>query len=365
MAESAQPAVGFAAAIAAAVFNGSFAVLAKTPAVKRSAIEPVAFNALCCAGVALSSCASLPLLRAAGIPLGLSGYGCLAGSLFVLSALFSFVAVSAVGVSVAQGVWGGSAIVIAYMWGAVGPAPLRAPLHSAAQSALALALLLLGVVGIACSSEIAALVGGRAQIRRETSLLAARADADAETDELAAADAAPPQASPPCAGWWARAAGIGSALLVGVFGGSTLAPLAFVRAELRGFGVLPSFGLGVLGAGALVTAAHAGAARRRGERVVWGGTAAVPAGLASGVVWSAGNCCAIYAISYAGLSYGIAYPIVQCALLVSGLLGICALRELTEPVAIGVFFAAAVVLVAGGALLGCAGPGGSGCGQRI
>ncbi len=44
-------------------------------------------------------------------------------------------------------------------------------------------------------------------------------------------------------------------------------------------------------------------------------TALVP-GMAAGVVWGLSDLCAVFAIPFLG--YAVAYPILQCALLVSG-----------------------------------------------
>lgn len=408
---------GFAAAVAAAVFNGSFAALSKVPAVRRSRIDPVFFNFLCCCGVALSSAAVIPLLQATNMPVGFTFFGALAGALFVFAGLFSFAAVPLVGLSVAQGIWGGSAIIVSFAWGAVGPAELRAPLGSLPLSILALALLLTGVAGIARNGEIAAALR-RAPPRADSLLDGASGEGpshqDADDDERAriehqpnhrhedegrrpsaapagaaerwaeeeapaaplswprssgATAAAPTREQPPSvhapagvlSAWQRRAAGTLSALLVGLFGGSVLVPNQLAPAELSGFALLPSFGLGAFGAAAVVAAGYAAVRRCRGEALELGSAAAVPAGILSGVVWNAGNLCAVYAMGPSGgLNYGVAYPIVQCALLVSGLLGIFVFREIREPAAIAVFFTAAATLIAGGAVLGYAGPGSAG-----
>jgi hypothetical protein len=368
---------GFAAAVAAAVFNGSFAALAKLPVVRRSGIDPVLFNGLVCAGAALSSWATVPLLHAAGMVVAVDGWGVCAGVLFVFSGLFAFVAVPLVGLSVAQGVWGGAAVFVSFAWGALGPAPLHAPLASLPLSLLSLLLLVLGVGGIAANGAIALrLYGPPALIAGSHSLLADAAPlADSGLEQkdqgVAAAEAAaPPRAPgvrgegrgvPPASARPRRAAaGIASALLVGVFGGSTLVPSKFVARELSGVALLPSFGVGAAGAGSLVCTTYVALRACRGEPAGWGGIAAVPAGLASGLVWNIGNICAIYAMGPGLLNYGVAYPIVQCALLVSGLLGIFAFGEISDARAIGVFFGAAALLVAGAALLGYAGPGSAG-----
>lgn len=365
----------FVAAILSAVFNGSFAAFSKLRPVRVSRIDPIVFNLYCCLGVALSSFAATPLLARAGLAIGVSSWGVLAGSLFVLAVLFSFLAIPLAGLSVSQGVWGGTAIFVAFLWGAAGPAPLRAPLASLPLSALAVALLLAGVLGIVNHGAIAARLCSSPA--GDHALLSPPAQADPSPTlydalevlpDAALAPDGPPQ--PPAGrgheesdelegahlAWRRRLLGMGCALLTGVFGGSVLVPSAFVPRHLSGFGVLPSFGAGALGASVAVTAAHVARKRWVGESVFWGTTSAVPAGLASGLTWNAGNVCSIYAMNYAGLNYGIAYPILQCALFVSGLLGIFAFREITEGAAIAVFFAASAVLITGAVLLSLYGP---------
>lgn len=48
-----------------------------------------------------------------------------AGMLFVLAGLFSFLAIPELGLAIAQGVWGGSAVLVSFLWGAVGPTKVR------------------------------------------------------------------------------------------------------------------------------------------------------------------------------------------------------------------------------------------------
>ena len=84
---------------------------------------------------------------------------------------------------------------------------------------------------------------------------------------------------------------------------------------------------------------------------VWLKLARSAAGVASGVLWNAGNVGSILAVlPPLGLTAG--YPITQSCLLVSGLWGICAFGELRGARAIGGFFAAALVVLSGAALLG-------------
>ena len=57
-----------------------------------------------------------------------------------------------------------------------------------------------------------------------------------------------------------------------------------------------------------------------------------------------------------GLSYGVAYPIMQCALFVSGIWGVFLFKEIQGTRAIVAFFAFGGILLGGAAMLGAYGP---------
>ncbi|CAE7677350.1 unnamed protein product [Symbiodinium necroappetens] len=155
-----------------------------------------------------------------------------------------------------------------------------------------------------------------------------------------------------------RAAGIGSALAVGVFGGSVLVPFKFIPPESAGLTAIPSFGIGALVAGVLVTLAYwKGIKQEKDWPTV--ATDQVLAGLASGLIWNAGNVCSVIAQSPPfSLPYGVAYPILQCALFFGGLWGIYAFKEIVGS-AVAVFWSGAVTLAVGIVLLSLYGPSGS------
>ena len=81
------------------------------------------------------------------------------------------------------------------------------------------------------------------------------------------------------------------------------------------------------------------------------------AGLCSGVVWNLGNVSSLLAMDVFGVPYGIAYPILQCALVVGGIIGIFVFKEVTDRLAILLFFVADALVIAGAVLLGTYGPG--------
>ena len=81
------------------------------------------------------------------------------------------------------------------------------------------------------------------------------------------------------------------------------------------------------------------------------------AGLCSGVVWNLGNISSLLAMKVYGVPFGIAYPILQCALVVGGLIGIFGFGEIKDKLAILIFLLADALVIAGAVLLGAYGPG--------
>ena len=110
-------ALGFVLAAASAFFNGSFAALSKLEPVRESNVSPPVFNFFLTLGVAASCLVATPFVPATGHEIGICWQGILAGTLLVLATYFSFVAIPHVGVSVGQGVWGGTAILVSFLWG--------------------------------------------------------------------------------------------------------------------------------------------------------------------------------------------------------------------------------------------------------
>jgi hypothetical protein len=225
---------GLALAILSAVFNGSFAAFGKLEAA--SLVHPFIFNVYLSFGVFLSSCIVIPFLPALGSPPLVCPLGLLAGLLFVGASSLSFLVVaSGIGLSTGQGVWSGSAILVAFLWGTLGPAPIGNPVVSLPLSLVAGALLLLGVYGIVKNQELGACAAQLLGHELDSTpmfeeLLIDEADVDSgdntQSPSRAGKDEAPPLGPEPThrrdnqSG--SLVAGLAAALLVGVFGGSIL-----------------------------------------------------------------------------------------------------------------------------------------------
>jgi glucose uptake protein GlcU len=338
--------IGILLAIGSAVFNGSFAALFKTPKMVEVDLHPIVFQLYVSTGVFLSSLLVVPFLswnptllhnEKVGDEFRFSPMGFVAGCLLVLSLAASFQAVQKIGVALAQGIWCGGAMLVSYLWGIAvfGETPVRLGL-----SLLGLCLLILGVFGIALCEKIGKVVAleeahhERQDESPETMSLIARNNSEETTSDNENTS---------------YAEGVLWACAVAFFGGSVLAPMHYVPPMEEGLVFLPSFGIGAMVLSPLIYHLYS---VRTGEMPPLHIKQALATGLVSGVTWNAGNFCSMLAIP--AISYGVAYPIMQCALLVSGLWGIYAFHEITEHRTIATFWVGGVILVLGGISLAAA-----------
>ena len=351
-----------------AFFNGSFAAFAKfTP----TPIDPILFSFYNSVGVFLSSFivapTLLPILHelprtsifyAGSSQWSFSYLGIIAGSLYVLAAVFSFAAVKFIGLGVGQGVWGGAAILVSFLWG-VGL--LGNSVQSVGIAIVSLLTLLIGVAGIALNDVVANILFCRQtnekineedNITEESFILnidKKNDDADLEKSEANSHMNAGNEINDT----QSFILGIACALSVGVFGGSILVPMSFVDDSLSGLSFLPTFGIGSLFASTFILIIYYGFIIRESPFVcntsISSNIYGIFLGICSGIVWNAGNVCSIFAIN--GIGYATAYPILQCALFFGGLWGIFLFKEVTDKRDIFVFFLSALVLFAGAVLL--------------
>ena len=117
---------GYILAIIAAFCNGSFLVPYKIESVTAMKIDPIVFQLYATVGIFLMSWIAAMFLpfnseyvANAGEKLNFVPLAALAGCLMVLSMTFSFFATRKIGVALAQGIFGGLAIVVSYIWGTI------------------------------------------------------------------------------------------------------------------------------------------------------------------------------------------------------------------------------------------------------
>lgn len=355
-------ALGFALASFSAVFNGSFASAFKLPKVAAAGLDPLLFQLYVSLGVFLSSFLVIPFLSynaaitgndAAGTALVFEPLGLAAGGLFVLAISFSFVAVDLIGVALGQGVWGGFAILISYLWGVM---KFGDKVATPWLAVLALLLLAVGVLGIAfCeplgkkltkSNSFQNLPEDRNDVVSPAMPGAASPSQplgvgsfSVRDNSLNSADGATQSTSK---NWLL---GMFFAFCVGLSGGSILVPMHYVPDSSSGLAFVVSFGIGTMVSSPLVCLVCFGVKQKipplHLADTLW-------AGLLSGLIYNIGNVLQILAIPMIGFS--LAGPLLQCALFVAGLWGIFVFKEIQGP-AVQVFFLAGAVLISGAVCL--------------
>jgi hypothetical protein len=366
---------GYLLALASAVCNGSFAAAQKLPSVERTKPHPIIFNSFVCFGVVVSSLVVIPFLPLFGSEIKFNVLASLSGALFVGAILCSFLAIPHLGLAMAQGIWGGSALLVSFLWGVLGPKPVGAYPSSWAGSLGGIVFLTIGILGIVFHEQISFFLCGKpsdpAKYREllvdnesrnndettESYLRKESLDLDSDSNHDTGTSSALNSQEISSKN---RFLGIAYALSTGVFGGSVNVPSALTSiygTELKGIETLPSFGLGGFTVGLLVPIIYFKIVDKKALDETGGVhfCALWLPGLASGTVWNIGNICSVYANSV--ISFAVAQPLMQCALLVSGMLGIFVFKEITGIKRIVTFFSFAFILLGGAVLLAIFGPG--------
>jgi glucose uptake protein GlcU len=295
--------------------------------------------------------------------------------------VFSFLAVDNIGLALGQGVWGGIAILVSYLWGVVafGERP-----SNVALSVMGVCVLICGVSVIAFCEPIGIYIAGQWD-RLGNGARSSMGDlysplSEEEYDFISRCSMGSmgrvPQKRPSMAripeeeegeseaGWSKLSrhntilkdpytekmrfrAGLCMACTVGLFGGSILVPLHYVPNAEKGLVFLPSFGAGTIVAAPIALMLYSMWSEEGMPGLFFWET--LPYGLLSGCIFNAGNLMSIIAIPFLG--YGVAYPILQCAIFVSGMWGVLYLKELQDPAAVRTFFTGGFVLISGAVVL--------------
>lgn len=379
--------VGLASAVTSALFFGSFLLPLKSGRVRRAAPDPMVWQTYMSVAIFLSTGV---VLLARGQPFVWTAYGLLSAALWVPSSILSIFAVRLLGLASAQAVWSASTILVSFSWGLF---YFHDPVRSPPLAALALALILSGIYTVSLasrgggesdggelSSASPADDGAAAASGREAAPLLNPAAAG--ESPLAPASTAAAAQSGDMAGR-ARAAGLACALCIGLTNGSMLVPLKLAPDSVQGLDFVPSQAIGVflltpVAAFLFFLGRESPAVASLARRVGWpedaepahGGEWSPPClpfslppllarevmgpAFVSGVMWNVGNVSSILATT-SPLGLTIGFPVTQCALLVGGMWGVCLFREITDPAKIRTFFAGAVIMLSGAALLAAKG----------
>eukprot|EP00246_Nothoceros_aenigmaticus_P004916 TRINITY_DN1663_c0_g1_i1.p1 TRINITY_DN1663_c0_g1~~TRINITY_DN1663_c0_g1_i1.p1 ORF type:complete len:354 (+),score=42.66 TRINITY_DN1663_c0_g1_i1:138-1199(+) len=311
-------AIGVLIAVLAAVANGSFAVLAKTRAVHSARVDPYIFNIWASLGVLVTS-----LLMLVKVKFVWSWWAVLSAIFFVVSLANAFRAVRLVGVSVATGVWAGTAVIVSFLAGWIFDS--HGGINHIVVAVVATLIVIGGIVGVAWSGHV-----GRVGIGQEERLETLLSNEGAGGLELEGA----------------YSSGVYSALIAGVLGGLVMLPMTRAASEAQGMRFVVPFGICVIILAPVVTAIPYLVTAREWPNLHYD-VAALP-GIAAGIIWNIGNLLSIAAITYLG--YPVAYPIYQCGVFVAGIWGMLLYDEVRDDSATK-FWGSALAIVVGIALL--------------
>lgn len=344
--------VGFIYAVVAAICNGSFLVPYKLPQIVQLKIHPVVFQLYAAIGICLVS-----FLAAAFLPLSpqfVSGsskamvfvpLAFLSGVIMILSMTFSFLATKKIGVALAQGIFGGLAIVVSYIWALLVFKDMPSNIFV---SIFGMIVLVTGIVGIAWCKLIAFHLTEYFNIKqkpeshdslmehivkdRQISEISMDFSLNIEEESMTSKHSN-----------LDYILGLIYAIVCGLLGGTSLVPLHYVSDANSGLNFLPSFGAGVLITAPFVLALYF---KLSGEaRPVLRLNDGAYAGIFSGAIWSISYIFSIGAIPILG--YGVAFPLIHASVLISGLWGIYLFKEFRLN-----YLADLVFFVFGGLLIG-------------
>ena len=278
---------------------------------------------------------------------------------------FAFLAIPRAGLALSQGVWGGVALVVSFIWGVYGPTPIGKLPKSMLGSYMGVFCILFGIVGIAQNDALTKYICKSSKEGPISSSLlgedGVHTHRGVKEEESAAhyisiderANRIDGISSDNQTGAQNSTNGIKMGLLyamcTGLFGGSILVPLEL--SSVSGLDSLPSFGHGVFLSSFLITILFA---LSSGSSQPLPKTARnIVPGIISGFIFNAGNAMSILAIPSIG--FAVAQPIMQCALFVSGLLGIFLFREIQDTKQ-EFFFLLCRIVIGGAVVLALFGP---------
>lgn len=318
---------GFILILGAIIFNGSFIAPFKTERIAKLSLDPIVFQLYCSIGIFLSCFLCqvfLPVndkfVAGAGNEFQFSPFALVGGALVMISISASFFAVKNLGLALAQGVFSGAAIITSFLWGliAFGESPKTVVL-----SVFGLVLIVAGIFTIAFCKTIADSVFKRRLATEGESDGVALSDQSKNSSsssattsvDLESSSANSPPSSSSSTGSFTL--GVLWALLTGLAGGSILVPLHYVSASQQGLVFLPAFGVGAIITSSILYLMQRFTAGSLPELHL---REALLSGVFSGVLFNVNNICDVGAIPILG--YGLAFPLSQCAVFVSGMWGI-------------------------------------------
>ncbi|KAH9551161.1 hypothetical protein CY35_09G000800 [Sphagnum magellanicum] len=318
------------------------------------------------AGLAVHGVAMVcSFLRERVQPLKWTWWGLAGGGLWVMTGILAITAVRLAGIGTTQSLWSGLSIFVSYIWGAYF---FKEPIKDHILALVALAIMAIGMAGVRSAGSGNNLLSvapnlwmsalrlpdeeeqQRWESTVEENLSAHLVSGDKEENVESVLSMRDDCGNLKYDKANRFTQGVLCAVLVGLLNGSFMLPLKFANKDVVGVEYLVSFGVGAMVITILVLMVYSTVLVCSGRpcpcfqlRV-----AAGPA-LLTGLLWSIGNYCSIYATLYLGMALG--WPLVQCQLLVSAFWAVFFYDEVTGHQARSVLLGSSVLVVSGAIML--------------
>jgi len=307
------------------IFFGSFGVPIKSPAVVAAKVDPVVFQLY-----KSTACFTTCWLALLYVDFKITIWGFVGAAIWVVNGTLAILAIQKAGLGVAQSTWSGLSIFVSFFWGAV---VFGEPVRSMTSCLFALVLMAAGMLGLALAAS------GKF---KETAHLKGEEEEEAL---LLAEDGKDNDKYSRCNNQNFKV-GMAAAVYVGIANGSFMTPLKYANQEVTGLEYLISFGIGSMLMTIIMAVCYFAFRHMIGRPIpsLHLDVAAKPA-LLTGLMWSCGNVCSIFATEYLGIAVG--WPLVQCNLLVSNFWGIFYYEEISGKRSIVAFMGSALVLLSG------------------
>ena len=320
--------VGLATALTSCVCNGSSVVCWRLRRVQDTKIHPIVYSIYILIGHLLVAL----LLVLAGARVTLSPVAMIGGALIVVSCYFALLAVSSLGVVVAEPMWCATATLTSFVWG---KGVFGEPVRSVGWCVGGLLFVVGGMLGVIVSRRIA---DGRAASacldKREREPLVDKASAPKPAGAPESAGAVPSQLATLLP------------IVTGLTGGSTLVPQHYLT-DLTPIDYAVSFALANAICALLLLGGFAAVQPAQARH--WAPAACALPGIAHGVIWEVGNVGSMVAAA-SPLGLALAQPIREAGFFVGMAWGVCLFGEV-RGAALAALIASGCVVLSGIALL--------------
>eukprot|EP00300_Choanocystis_sp_HF-7_P036788 c52705_g1_i1.p1 GENE.c52705_g1_i1~~c52705_g1_i1.p1 ORF type:complete len:373 (-),score=67.89 c52705_g1_i1:41-1129(-) len=349
---------GWAFVAVGTLFWGVFGLPIKAKSVQGAQMHSIVFQLYMSVAIFVSSCLLLPLTHFAW-----TWWGVASGFLWVSGNICAITAVNKSGLAASQGLWGGIICIVSFLWGYFAQplwADTKCELENTALAVLGLALLICGIGGIAFVSKRSS-DAHSAEFRERLLPIQSRPSSHTiaeQEDEIISttiinsgsnsfsgqSDDAPKSPNQ-------HATGLMFAVGCGVLAGSVLVPSKLAPKHASDLAFTFSFATGILLASVLFFVVASVLPHSPGALSLHLDMRISPFCLLSGVLWNVGNVSSVMATN-SPLGLTIAYPLMQNAMVISGVVGIVFLKEITGRTYIIQFAIAVVVISVGAFFLG-------------